>query len=295
MSAGRLIRRMGAGAVALALLAGCGRQLTGSLSPALTKVYAETTLEALEAGFFKTDRDPADVPVTPGILTRNFERIAFYREADPFGDTASERLPAVRKPLSRWTEPVRWSVWQEDDAPIFTGAVAGFMDRMAAITGHDIAKAADAQDANFAIFLANADLRRAISLEGENNASERADEYGIRDFLKEDTFNVPCKGALGFDDSGAISGVLVLVRAEVTGIFRQSCIEEELTQSMGLMNDDSTVRPSLFNDDQEFALLTVHDELLLKALYDPRLRVGMEVEEARPIFGRIFKEISPKR
>ena len=44
---------------------------------------------------------------------------------------------------------------------------------------------------------------------------------------------------------------------------------------MGLANDSPDARPSVFNDDEEFAFLTRHDELLLKMLYDPRLRPGM--------------------
>ncbi|MFT7253735.1 MAG: hypothetical protein ACI81Q_001152, partial [Paracoccaceae bacterium] len=42
-------------------------------------------------------------------------------------------------------------------------------------------------------------------------------------------------------------------------------------------------RPSIFNDDEEFALLTTHDELLLRILYDPRLSPGMQPDQARPI------------
>jgi Protein of unknown function (DUF2927) len=42
-------------------------------------------------------------------------------------------------------------------------------------------------------------------------------------------------------------------------------------------------RSSIFNDDEEFALLTDHDELLLRILYSPDLRPGMTPEEARPI------------
>ena len=43
---------------------------------------------------------------------------------------------------------------------------------------------------------------------------------------------------------------------------------------MGLPNDSPEARPSLFNDDLEFALLTEHDAILLRMLYDPRLRPG---------------------
>ncbi|MEL6700412.1 MAG: DUF2927 domain-containing protein, partial [Pseudomonadota bacterium] len=50
-------------------------------------------------------------------------------------------------------------------------------------------------------------------------------------------------------------------------------------------------RPSIFNDDEEFALLTTHDEALLRILYDPRLRRGMTERTARPIVAQIATEV----
>ncbi len=63
---------------------------------------------------------------------------------------------------------------------------------------------------------------------------------------------------------------------------------------MGLLNDDENVRPSIFNDDQEFALLTRHDELLLRILYDRRLAPGMSPETAMPIVDQIVAELMPE-
>jgi hypothetical protein len=55
------------------------------------------------------------------------------------------------------------------------------------------------------------------------------------------------------------------------------------------------VRPSIFNDDGEFALLTEHDEHLLRILYDPRLKPGMTAEEAMPLVRRIVAGIPLNR
>ncbi|MEL7179999.1 MAG: DUF2927 domain-containing protein, partial [Pseudomonadota bacterium] len=49
-------------------------------------------------------------------------------------------------------------------------------------------------------------------------------------------------------------------------------------------------RPSIFNDDDEFALLTTHDELLLRMLYDARLQTGMDPAIAAPIARQIARE-----
>ena len=53
--------------------------------------------------------------------------------------------------------------------------------------------------------------------------------------------------------------------------------------------------PSIFNDDQEFAVVTEHDEMLLKLLYDQRLRTGMSAEEAMPIAHQILNDFQDVR
>ena len=61
-----------------------------------------------------------------------------------------------------------------------------------------------------------------------------------------------------------------------------------MAQGLGLANDSPRARPSIFNDDDEFALLTTHDEMLLNMLYNPALRPGMGIDEARPILRRLI-------
>ncbi len=80
---------------------------------------------------------------------------------------------------------------------------------------------------------------------------------------------------------------MAFVRAEHPDLMRRSCFHEEMAQGMGLANDSPAARPSIFNDDDEFALLTTHDEMLLRMLYNPRLRPGMTPDQARPIASEI--------
>ncbi len=74
-------------------------------------------------------------------------------------------------------------------------------------------------------------------------------------------------------------------------LFRLSCIHEEIAQGLGLANDSPLARPSIFNDDEEFGLLTQHDERLLAMLFDARLRPGMTAEEAEPVLTQIASEL----
>ena len=74
-----------------------------------------------------------------------------------------------------------------------------------------------------------------------------------------------------------------MIRAEHPDLLRLSCLHEEIAQGLGLANDSPRARPSIFNDDEEYALLTRQDELMLRILYSPELRPGMSLAEAEPI------------
>jgi hypothetical protein len=91
--------------------------------------------------------------------------------------------------------------------------------------------------------------------------------------------------------SASYSKAVAIIRAEHPDLLRTSCFHEELAQGLGLANDSPQARPSIFNDDEEFGLLTTHDELLLEMLYDPRFRTGMSAAEAAPIARIIAREL----
>ncbi|MEM7742514.1 MAG: DUF2927 domain-containing protein [Pseudomonadota bacterium] len=255
---------------ALALLGGCA---LGTADPA-----AGTGGQ----GLFRTDRTPADAPYTSADLVRNFSRIAFGVEpAINKGSTQSDFL-------RRWQSPVRWRLHARDPAELAADEdLSATATRIAAATGHDIAPAAPGTAANLDIWLlAQGDFPAALdwarlSRPGRNRASL------IRDFR---VSGLPCFSQFSYRvrpgvdlPRGTITYALVLVRKGMDRLYRQSCFEEELAQVIGLTNDDNRVRPSIFNDDEEFVLLTSHDEALLSLLYHPSLRPGMAPDEALPI------------
>ena len=91
--------------------------------------------------------------------------------------------------------------------------------------------------------------------------------------------------------SSAYVQAVAVIRGEHPDLMRLSCVHEELAQGLGLANDSPRARPSVFNDDEEFALLTRMDEMFLRILYDHRLRPGMTEAEARPIVEVIAAEL----
>ncbi len=68
------------------------------------------------------------------------------------------------------------------------------------------------------------------------------------------------------------------------------CIVEEITQLLGLPNDSEKVYPSIFNDASPEDLLSPLDGLLLKILYHPNLKPGMNRKEVEPIVKRIIAD-----
>ena len=92
--------------------------------------------------------------------------------------------------------------------------------------------------------------------------------------------------------SGNYTGAFAVIRAEHPDLLRLSCIHEEIAQGLGLPNDSPQARPSIFNDDEEFALLTTQDEMMLRMLYNPALRPGMTEAEARPIIQALSRRLT---
>lgn len=238
-------------------------------------LFATYQAEMQDRGFLRIDTDPEDMPYTNGQLAEAFRRIAFF--------TYPNDEYRLAKPLTRWQGPVRYSVLGDEDDQ---DQVDALMARMAQLTGLDIRHAPE-HDANFVVLLLDERERRAArSMFGDDESRVFFDSFLSAVF--------DC-GAIAdwSDEAPEITRALVYLHGDLQGLYRRLCFHEEISQSFGLFNDDPTVRPSIFNDDDEFALLTKHDEYLVRILYDQRLRVGMTEEEAMPVVHRIIREMRP--
>ena len=102
-----------------------------------------------------------------------------------------------------------------------------------------------------------------------------------------------CLAYTSYSSSGKIHHATVLVAVdkarEAAGLI--SCIVEELSEIMGLPNDSQKVYPSIFNDYSTDALLTGLDYLMLKILYDKRIKAGMTKHQMMPIVNKIIAEL----
>lgn len=272
--------RLTCAALGIALLAGCA----GDYS----QRYRDYAVYLQNDGYLRTETAPVDAPFTNDDLERNFLRIALNREYRRDGLILVQT--ETPSPISRWTGPVRYRIAGGGATVEDHMEYAAFARRLGRLTGLEVTEVEE--DPNLSILILSAEERASFvkALE-EGGAAKRMPL--IVDWANDVRY--PCVGQVGYRNSetGRITGAMIVIKAELEGVFRRSCIHEELAQAMGLMNDDDGVRPSIFNDDQEFAYLTSHDEYLLRILYDRRLAPGMTVEEVRPILPEIIAEIRP--
>lgn len=280
--------RFGRSARALAALALAGATAACASSPDGTIAYRQSAEIATVYGLFRVERAPPDAPYDSAALTRHFERVAFDQEdqkveIDPkaIGETYT---------LSRWEVPIRYEFIGDDVRDEDRRVVAQIFDRIAGATGVDVAEAAGETAGNFQIVIlspaARSDWWDGMSNERREGLSNTAIEAWVK------TLAVPCAGRIGYGvdggrDGGRIERGLILIKAELEGVFRESCFEEEIAQSMGLLNDHDDVRPSIFNDKNEFAVMTRHDADLMRILYDARLAPGMTRDQAMPLVREI--------
>lgn len=256
------------------------------------RYYARVESRLLAQGLMRTDGGGIDTPFSKRQLVENFVRIAAFDEYTVRGGRfVAQQTPSA---LRRWDKPVRMALHfgasvPEERRREDSGIVGAYARRLAGLTGTDIRLAQTR--ANFHILVMTTDELGAVG------PRLRTLVPGIDATTLSEITNLPrytfC-AVYAFSRPGAdhvYATAVAVIRDEHTALMRKSCLHEELAQGLGLANDSPDARPSIFNDDEEFSLLTRHDELLLKLLYDPRMKPGMDPDTARRVAEVIASEL----
>ncbi len=262
-------------------------------SRALATYYNRVQADLLVQGLLRRDGGGPDTPFTDTALIRNFETIALKDEY--VRGEGLRRASGELGRIKRWHKPVRvvaefGASVPTDQREIDTSLLSGYVARLARVTGHSIAMSSE-RDANFHVLFMGQDDQAQIKPRIQElvpNVNPAA--LQIFDSLPR---AIHCLVIAFSEEPGGYNygTAIALVRAEHPDLLRQSCIHEEVAQGLGLANDSPRARPSIFNDDDEFALLTTHDELLLKILYNPRIRAGMSADDVRPIVTELARAL----
>lgn len=262
------------------------------VSRQMAKHLSRVQADLLVQGLLRTDGGGPDVPFSKRNLVDNFIRIAMF---DEYTNTGAQIIARETKSrLRRWEQPIRMKIEFGPSVPLLQRSkdrakISAYTQRLSRLTGIPIRLTA--RDANYHVLILNEDERRAAAprlkklAPGIGTASLNA----VTNMSRETLCLVFAYSETATQSTYAKA--VAVIRGEHPDLLRLSCIHEELAQGLGLANDSPAARPSIFNDDEEFGLLTHHDELLLQMLYDQRLRSGMTAQQARPIVKEIAAEL----
>ena len=223
-------------------------------SAAAQAYYAQVQQALLSQGLLRTDGGGADTPYNDRMLAENFIRIALFDEYARDGGGATVQRQTVSH-LRRWTTPVRIGLRfgasvPDDKRATDRARVASYLARLQGLTGHPIRL--DDGNPNFLVYIVNEDERRALgpALRSALPGIASPDVAGMTDMPR----STYCLVYAQSDSSTSVySGAFAVIRAEHPDLLRLSCLHEEIAQGLGLPNDSPTARPSIFNDDEEFA------------------------------------------
>jgi len=146
----------------------------------------------------------------------------------------------------------------------------------------DIAMAENSDGANVLVKLVrDRDLYRTIAASyGKERAREirsSLDPQCLSGFRKNDKFEIEHSDVILTVDSGDF-------------VFLD-CAYEELLQSLGPINDTSSVPWTMFNDKVSMGFFDVYDQYILNLLYDPRIKAGMTVSEVNAVLPSVIPDV----
>ena len=209
---------------------------------------------------------------TDSEIADGFFKTAFGAEYHLAG-----RVDRIRK----YDKPVR--IYAEGNRPDRKAQLAKVVADIARRIQHlDIAMTETGGDANVVVKLVrDRDLFRTIT---NSYGSDRAramktslDPQCLSGFRKNEKFEIERSDVILIVDKGDF-------------IFLD-CAYEELLQSLGPINDTSSVPWTMFNDNVSMGFFDIYDQYILNILYDPRVKAGMSVEEVKAVLPEVLPDV----
>jgi hypothetical protein len=209
---------------------------------------------------------------TDSEITEGFFKTAFGAEYHLAG-----RVDRIRK----YDAPVR--VFADGTRADRKAQLAKIVADIAAKVQHlDIAMASRSDEANVLVKLVrDRDLNRTIST---FYGSERARE--IRTSL-----DPQCLSGFRKNEKYEIEHSDVILTVDNGDFVFFDCAYEELLQSLGPINDTSSVPWTMFNDNVSMGYFDVYDQYILNLLYDPRIKAGMTVQDVKAVLPDVIVDV----
>lgn len=217
----------------------------------------------------------ADVAGRPSV-----DRIAALFESVVFGSEIDPRLASIV--VAKWQGPVRLAV-QGKPKPRHLDFLRRHAAMLSGLTGLSIEPVEEREGANVnVVFVPRAQMSKVrIGGVPEDLIRHLAGPGG-------------CYFVSWQKPPGTIIGAVIVANTDRDIAEINHCLLEELTQSLGMPNDTDILRPSIFSDHDKLTDLSRSDAVIVRTLYDPRLKAGTPKAEALRIIPAIIREIDAK-
>jgi hypothetical protein len=225
------------------------------------------------------------------ISTSTFANTNHWHDTDyiirSFSEIALQKSSSPKKSytIKKWRKEIKFHfIHGIADKKLHEELTGMHLQHLSQITGLGIKHTRDYNRANLIIMFSNEknmlhDFTRETGLKPTASITKLTNESVCLSYMK-------------FNGAGQIRRATVIIpvdrareRAKLL-----TCIVEELSEVMGLPNDSEKVFPSIFNDKSYNDLLTGLDYLMLKILYDNRVKAGMNKRQLFPLLTKIIKE-----
>lgn len=242
---------------------------------------------ALTSLSFMTVSLPASTAEIPAIAARQRTEKKAFTDAeitDGFFKTAfgaeyhlAGRVDRIRK----YGTPVRvFADGRRADRKAQLAKVVG--DIAAHIRNLDIAMTESDDNANVRVKLVrDRDLYHTIS---QAYGSERAREIKT-------SLDPQCLSGFRKNEAFEIEHSDVILTVDNGDFVFLDCAYEELLQSLGPINDTSSVPWTMFNDNVSMGFFDVYDQYILNVLYDPRVKAGMTLTEVKAVLPDVLTDV----
>lgn len=186
--------------------------------------------------------------------------------------------------VRKWSGPMRLAIYAQDPAH-YRDLVEPILAQLREITGIEIQMVdRSASDQNAYVLVLGREQFYAYAQSHLGPGKDpRTNSY------------LGCFGIFAANSHGTITEITAVLPDFIGDADKRACVIEEVAQSLGLPNDSFMVKPSIFNDDDEYEELTWQDELFLRVLYDRRVQPGMTRAEFELLARRIADELRQGR
>lgn len=207
-------------------------------------------------------------------IQESFMKIALERE---YKETKHPKLIRWNKPIKLFFES------DEGDASLQKELLSVHAQHLAHITGLTIDFTTSPEQANIFVIFTSYD-----------NMENKVRQYiGDPERIRKALDEAICLGNFSRNGQYEITKGSIIIPVDYARRKARflDCIVEEITQLLGLPNDSNDVFPSVFNDVSIDTYISPLDYLLLKALYSPHLKPGMDVKQAKAAFPKVLAEL----